>query len=529
MRIFSIKLKLTIGLSVLMIILFTLSGYYLIQDKKRELNFDIYQSSVNYSKLTTEGIVKDYKLYYDSGFTTFSRNVAGYLDLNENIGNIQIFTFNGEKVYDYQTEKSNKYSGDTRSESIESLLNRIKDVRYSIQTLGTERIVYINRETKNTESFDGKTLSPITSSEQISNILAPYVDQNGGHEYTVLYEITYHTLSESISKMTRNILMIVLIALCISIFFAVIYASKIVRPIRHLTEGAKEIAKGKLSTRIEIDTNDELNILGNTFNKMAKDLDHSIKQLVEKQRMAKELEIAGNIQRNLLPAKLPKLEGLEVVAHTIPAGEVGGDSYDFIQSDKNRTVFYIGDVTGHGVPSGLVMAVANALIYSFSKLYSTTKDIVVNTNRVLTPKTNRDLFMTLCLYMWNSKTEQLTFTGAGHEPFIHYDAIKKKTSKIKSGGMILGTLPDIEGVTKEQRMQLNKGDLLVLYTDGVTEALNENGTEMYEMDRLMKTVEKLAHKEHVIDIFKGILSDVQTFMGGAKQRDDVTLIVIRRK
>jgi serine phosphatase RsbU (regulator of sigma subunit) len=511
-----------------MIIIFGASGYYLIQDKKVELNHDIYQTTYNFSKLTTEGIVKDYKLYYASGFATFKRNMESYLSLNTDIENVSIVDYDGNIVYDYLEEKSSKHTGETRSLSIPTELERVKDVRSSMQTLESERIVFINIDSKRTEDLSGNALEGIQPTEQIKNIIFPYIDKNGGHEYSVIFSVTYKSLSDRIAQMTRTILFIVGIALIISLIFAITLASKIVRPLKDLAEGAKHIARGNLQTRINIKTHDELKILGDTFNQMAKDLDSNIKELVEKQRMAKELEIAGNIQRNLLPSKLPELHGLEVIAHTIPAGEVGGDSYDFIQVDKDKTAFYIGDVTGHGVPSGLVMAVANALIYSFSKIYHTTKEIVVNTNRVLTPKTNRDLFMTLCLFVWDAKTERLTFTGAGHEPFVYYSHLKKSVSKVKSGGMILGTLPDIEKVSNEQMMQLDKGDMIVLYTDGVTEALNEEGNEMYGLERLMEVTRKLSIRPNVMDIFKGIFADLQAFMGKASQRDDITLIVIRR-
>lgn len=528
MKVFSLKLKFVISLSLLMIVIFSAAGYYLIQTKKTELSNDIYIQSFNFTKLTTTPIVKDYKLFYDSGYATFKRNLESNLALNEDIANLKISTYGGELVFDYGTEKDNKYRGEARSIDDSTLLERIKDVRPSIKTV-SGREVYYNLNQGTTEAQNGNPTEVIKKNERIETIIYPFLDNSGQHVYSVIFNVSYDSLTERIRLMTITILVIVGVALLLSTLFAITLASKIIGPIKMLKEGAESIARGNLKTHIVVKTRDELKLLGDTMNKMAQDLDKSIRALVDKQRMEKELELAASIQKDLLPSKLPTLEGLEVVAHTIPAGEVGGDSYDFITIDQHKTVFYIGDVTGHGVPSGLVMAIANALIYTLSKIYHTTREIVVNTNRVLHPKTKNNLFMTLCLYMWDAEQKKLSFTGAGHEPFIYFRKSENKIYKIKSGGMLLGSLPDIDRLSQEQVMELQSGDLLVMYTDGVTEALNEAGDAMFEMQRLEESVMKYSKEEHLLTIFKGILTDLQKFMGKATQRDDVTLIVIRRK
>ena len=161
-------------------------------------------------------------------------------------------------------------------------------------------------------------------------------------------------------------------------------------------------------------------MLADTFNTMAKDLEVSTKAMVEKEKLTRELELAGEIQRELLPTELPKIENLDIAASLISAEEVGGDCYDFIPVGKDQMLFYIGDVTGHGVPAGLLSAINNALVPAFLDQFSDTKDVIVNLNRltkdivlhlnrILKMKTRPNMFMTMVMAMWNKEKHILEY------------------------------------------------------------------------------------------------------------------------
>ena len=224
----------------------------------------------------------------------------------------------------------------------------------------------------------------------------------------------------------------------------------------------------------------------------------------------------------------PKSDMLEIVADTKSATEVGGDSYDIITQGDN-TYVYLGDVTGHGVASGFVMMVVNALISGFSKMLVNGASILVQTNEILKPRVKSNMLMTLLMIRWNSLEKKLYMTGAGHEYLLVYKKSQNKVHALKSGGVALGMTRDISKVLKEVRIAFEPGDCLILYTDGITEA--RNGTRetdmMYGIDRLVQTVQQSPQKT-ATGIFKHITIELSRFMGyKPRQFDDITLIVVR--
>lgn len=203
-----------------------------------------------------------------------------------------------------------------------------------------------------------------------------------------------------------------------------------------------------------------------------------------------EVELASDIQKHVLKKSYPKSDMLEIVADTKSATEVGGDSYDIITQGDN-TYVYLGDVTGHGVASGFVMMVVNALVSGFSKMLVNGASILVQTNEILKPRVKSNMLMTLLMIRWNSLEKKLYMTGAGHEYLLVYKKSQNKVHALKSGGVALGMTRDISKVLKEVQIAFEPGDLLVLYTDGITEA--RNGTHetdmMFGIDRLVQTVQ----------------------------------------
>lgn len=259
---------------------------------------------------------------------------------------------------------------------------------------------------------------------------------------------------------------------------------------------------------------------------MAADLDISTKALVYKERVGKELELATKIQSNLIPKEIPKVEGLDISAGIMPAEEIGGDAYDFLFSDDDNLMFYLGDVTGHGVPSGLLVSIANAMFFEQVKL-GNIKDIIVNVNRVIKAKSPANMFITLCLLNWDQKNKNLTYVSAGHERMINYKASDKSISLMEGGGMALGMFPDIEKMSKIQDAPLETGDCLVVYSDGIPEAW-KNPKEQYGMDRFQEAVKKYGHLDTALAIRNAILQDVKEFIGDYKRADDITLMIMKR-
>ncbi len=260
---------------------------------------------------------------------------------------------------------------------------------------------------------------------------------------------------------------------------------------------------------------------------MASDLEVSTQQMVEKEKLTRELELAGQIQMELLPAQVPQVKNLDIAASLVSAEEVGGDCYDFLILDEDNMIFYIGDVTGHGVPAGLVSAINNALVPAFMEHYQTTQELIAHLNKILKTKTRPNVFMTMVMAHWHATESKIGFTQAGHDPIVHFKASDKTVSELSTGGMALGMVADITPIVKTDFVQMEMGDVAVLYTDGIPEAW-QTDTESYGMDRFKESIIKNSQLTTAQEIHDALIKDVRDFMGDFPQADDITLIVVKK-
>jgi serine phosphatase RsbU (regulator of sigma subunit) len=246
-----------------------------------------------------------------------------------------------------------------------------------------------------------------------------------------------------------------------------------------------------------------------------------------RERMDQELRIASQIQRKLLPRKIPQIPGIEIYGTMHSAKEVGGDYYDVVLSpDKKSLFFCIGDVSGKGVPAGLVMASARSTLRTLVERVGSTREIVLSLNRLLCDDLDQEMFLSFVLMRCDLASGAIEYTGAGHENILIYRGATKVVETIKTGGMVLGITTRMEEGIKEQALTLGIGDSIVLYTDGATEAVNEQN-EQFTLERLADSVKRSGNlpPKHAL---QAMLGDLLRFKGRASQRDDITLLVVRR-
>ncbi len=251
-------------------------------------------------------------------------------------------------------------------------------------------------------------------------------------------------------------------------------------------------------------------------------------ELREKERMEQELSIAARIQSGLLPKSLPNVSGMEVYGKMVPARQVGGDYYDFIISPDNNTLsIVIGDVSGKGIPAGLVMVMARLILHHFLKDPNTsTRDTLLAANRLLKDNTEPFIFMTLLLARWDVLKQRFVYTGAGHENLIVCRKDNPTLEVIPAGGVVLGVKENIEEFLEEKEIKLNTGDKIIFYTDGVTECMSPSG-EMLELDGFLDMLHNHLNKNPA-DAVAALLDDLRQYMGGAEQHDDITLMIIKK-
>lgn len=309
------------------------------------------------------------------------------------------------------------------------------------------------------------------------------------------------------------------------LFFLLVYIVEIARPLERILVEMKALLAGKKYKKIYTTKIDEIGVLAHFFNEVTTSLEGVSAQIREEKRMMDELEIAAELQRDILPSQNPQVAGLDIIAKTRPAVELGGDSFDFITMGDN-TFIYVGDVTGHGVPAAIVMTMVNTLIHTFAEIYDTAYEIIVGVNKQLKSRIKSTMFMTVLMLKWNNVTHKMSYVGAGHEHILIYKAKKGKCEIRQSGGIALGMVPDNSQLVKEIDMPLEKDDVIVLYSDGVTEGRNMTG-EMYGLDRFIAAIEKFAPQYSADGIIHHIALDYSKYVGDHIQEDDVTMIVIK--
>lgn len=320
------------------------------------------------------------------------------------------------------------------------------------------------------------------------------------------------------------------------IFFAILLvvacmvlliARRITGPIRTLTEGAEEMGGGNLDHRVNIHSGDEIEQLANAINRMAADLkDYMNKMLfatAEKERIEKELDIARGIQESFLPDHPPEIDGMDIAGLSLPAREVGGDFYDYIPLPDGKWGLVIADVAGKGVPAAMFMGISRTLVRANAATNSSVSGTICRANDIITDSDHSSMFVTLFYGVLDTKEKTLTYVSAGHNyPLMLKDG-SIDTILLKADGIALGVE---QNITLEERMiQLDRGDLLVLYTDGVTEAIDRQEQEFGE-ERLIALAQQYSNLP-AAEVITHIRDEVIRFSDGQPQFDDITLLILK--
>jgi sigma-B regulation protein RsbU (phosphoserine phosphatase) len=312
----------------------------------------------------------------------------------------------------------------------------------------------------------------------------------------------------------------------------VLVARSISRPIRELSDAAKEIAHGNLEMKIAAGSNtDEVQHLTTAFNKMTRDLRMQMQELryttTIRERLEGELSAARSIQMSLLPKTFPAFpDRPEIDIHAIirPAREVGGDLYDFFFLDDQRLGIVIGDVAGKGVPAALVMAVTKSLVKATALTGHDAGEIISRVNDELCEEVETGMFVTLFFAILHTHIGELEYCNAGHlSPFL-----------LRSDGT-MAPLDDAHGPAlalldrghafPTARHSLKPGDVLFFCTDGVTEALSKS-SDFYEPQRLQIILREV-HALPVEEITRAVVQDVFNFCGECEQADDISVMALR--
>src|SRR5438045_6887974 len=248
----------------------------------------------------------------------------------------------------------------------------------------------------------------------------------------------------------------------------------------------------------------------------------------EKKRLDHDLEIARDIQRILLPAEAPAINGFQISGINVPARQVSGDYFDYIHVDDERLGVAIADVSGKGVPASLIMAICRSVLRAEAVRNPSPADVLRKVNRQLYPDIKEDMFISMAYLILDHERNGITLARAGHDAPLLYKQESQTVTPVKSPGMVVGIDSGnvFDRLTADFAIRLERDDCLVLYTDGVTEALNPEGDE-FGLERTIQAVRASACNGAPA-LVKKLIGHVRNFTGSHPQNDDITLIAIRK-
>lgn len=323
-----------------------------------------------------------------------------------------------------------------------------------------------------------------------------------------------------------------LIWLFLMFFVGKIYLNAtLLNPLNELTQGVKEISGGNLDKKLDVQTGDEFQTLAENFNTMTDELKTQMSNLTkvtaEKERIATELDVATKIQSSMLLKNFLVDNRVDIYATMTPAKEVGGDFYDFYKLDENNLFVTIADVSGKGVPAALFMVAAITNLRNFTASMKSSDDLktaIEKTNDRLCENNDGGLFVTAFSAVLDLTTGIFRYVNAGHNPPLIRRHGKNFEELPMELNFVLGGWEDWQYI--QQEIQLEHGDTIFLYTDGVTEATDSAG-KLYSLERLKSFLNEIDNKKTAAEILSAVYESLEKFSHGIEQSDDITMLAVK--
>lgn len=350
--------------------------------------------------------------------------------------------------------------------------------------------------------------------------------------WRVLSSNQSHRLNEVLDFLSLTLRITFGILLVISVVVAVSLTRTLTRSIHELYVGTQLVNQGDLAYRTPVRGDDQLAELSRSFNTMTESIARLIVDSRERERLESELAIAREVQAQMFPRTVPKLAGLELCGVCRPARAVSGDFYDFVQLGPGRVVFALGDVSGKGISAALVMANLHSIVRTQLSLLRpadgdgeielSTSELVSRTNRQLVVNTAPEKFATFFFANYDDRSGTLAYCNAGHLPPLLVRG--GKAQRLDVNGLIVGIMADAP--YNSSLVQLEPGDLLVAFTDGISEPENSYDQEFGE-ERLIEIVIRESARP-ANELIETVMEEVVAWTGAGELQDDMTMLVARR-
>jgi len=525
--------------------------YALDANNRRVCFYAFFDPALGVVRHDPEFETEEYDYHTQMWYMRISAGVDGYnavwtLPYYDDAGTNALMTTVGAGIFDNNGRLAGISTVDWEIQSMVDRLSTIKPTAGSFVLIASPGDDYIISDTKQPETvMSGASLLNLPWFTDLRFSRSGTVDigrfTDSGIEYMSFsrmfsngwlfsVQIPAREIFTEIEKRNLRFSLIIASSFITHLLLAAYILSRIInRPLHKLSKGVAELGSGNLEKRLDINSRDEFGTLAAVFNKMTVDLKESIDQNVrehaEKERIGTELNVATKIQASMLPRCFPAFPGrteFDIYAAMQPAKEVGGDFYDFFFVDNNTLAIVIADVSGKSVPAALFMVIARTLIKNTALSGKSPATVFGIVNKMLCENNDANMFVTAILGYLDIPSGTLTFVNAGHNPPLlrsggHFDWLKVKPE------IVLAVRED--AFYRQYEVILRHGDELLLYTDGVTEAVN-NDNELFSDRRLLETVNNnldLPLREFTVSL----KCEIDKFAEGAEQADDITMLVLR--
>lgn len=411
----------------------------------------------------------------------------------------------------------------------------------SEQFLVTQKDIVEKLESDSDVTPDNVIITDSKDYGYIGTLYSCIYDSTGKVVAKVGIDIDLSEVNDMVFKQTAILISIIVGCVLLFLMLLAIYANKrITKQINIISDKVSGFVMNGANKGVKLDfdpininTNDELQMLAESFNMMVLDINNYIDNLYkvtkEKERIHSELSVASSIQANMLPCifpAFPKRNDIDIYATMHPAKEVGGDFYDYFFIDEDHVAFLIGDVSGKGVAAALFMVIAKTLLKNEAQSLKIINDTLTKVNNQLCDNNKEEMFVTAFAAVFNVKTGELVYSNAGHNKPLIYRAKEKKFDWLEmKKGFVLAGLEDFK--YRLEKTYLDRGDAIYIYTDGVTEALNQK-KELFSDPRLLECMNSLDFDSMELeDVLNFMADEIKKFANGAEQADDITMLLFK--
>jgi len=355
----------------------------------------------------------------------------------------------------------------------------------------------------------------------------PVTHRDGRYLGQVFVGMRLDYLEGVMLRARRQQTIVLAIVLLIGVLGATIVMSRLLRPIAVLRDGLERIGRGDLNTPVRLHDATEFGLLAGAVNRMATQLKHAQSELLERERLSHELELARQIQASLLPSRGLRVGAFAVEGSNRAALEVGGDFYDFVRLADGRIALAIADVSGKGLAGCMVMSMLSALLRAYRDARLAPAELLTTLDAQLGATLQPGSFVTMWYGVLNPRTGELTFASAGHSPLLVWRRDGRKVESHRATGIPLGAVRGgaIARTLRNDVVKLGPGDAIVQFTDGVNEAFEPTGTEQFGMDRLEQLVARTIG-DGPRALLEAAHAEVDAWVAGGPVLDDETLLVV---